>query len=136
MIRYPCVYTIQILPLSITRWITFITLPHGVKLSDDPTLGGFAAAHLFFRFVFRLSGFINVVLLVTTRPNILLFGSSRGVLPPGDPRAQAELQRQTEVQPQYERSDLYLPQFDGTRSGNPGSSQTRKDSEGIYTRDN
>lgn len=107
-------YTVQILPLSITRWITFVTLPHGISLAKDPMLGGYAPAHLISRFIFRLSGLINVILLVTTRPNILLLGSSRGVLAHDDPRAIAEIdQRPVEAPVDFERSDLYLPQFDG-----------------------
>lgn len=83
---YPIAYTVEILGYSIVRWVTFAK-PSGTSLEDDPTLFGFAAGQLFLRFVFRLSGFINVVLIVKTRPNVLLFGS-RGVLPEGDPRAQ------------------------------------------------
>jgi hypothetical protein len=45
----------------------------------------YATANLFFRFVFKLSGFVNVALILTTRPNVLLFGS-RGLLAPNDPR--------------------------------------------------
>jgi hypothetical protein len=87
--RYPLAYTLQTLPLSIVRWTTF--LDHMQPLAEDPTFGGYAAAHLIFFFVYRLSGFVNVVLVLTTRPNILLFGS-RGLLSPDDPRAKAELE--------------------------------------------
>jgi hypothetical protein len=60
----------------------------GVRERDKvhlPGHGGAAAAMLFFRFLFRLSGFVNVVLILWTRPNVLLFGSN-GELAEGDPR--------------------------------------------------
>lgn len=56
---------------------------------NEPSHTSAAIATLFFRFVFRLSGFVNVVLILTTRPNVLLFGS-RGVLPVGDYRRRPE----------------------------------------------
>jgi hypothetical protein len=117
--RYPFAYTIQVLPLSIVRWTTFIAQPHGLSLANDPTLGGFAATHLLFRFIFRLSGFVNVLLILVTRPNVLLFGS-RGVLAPNDPRVKAEAQQRLDVE-QDEKSEVHLPQVDGI--GNGGTSQ-------------
>jgi hypothetical protein len=54
-----------------------------------PEYASAAAAMLFFRFLFRLSGFVNVVLILWTRPNVLLFGSN-GELAAGDPRRERE----------------------------------------------
>ncbi|KAB5596250.1 hypothetical protein CTheo_235 [Ceratobasidium theobromae] len=84
MLLYPSAYTLQILGTSIVRWMSYIN-PSLIDL-ELPELAGMAAASLLFRWVLRLSGFINVLLILTTRPNVLLFGS-RGVLPVGDPRA-------------------------------------------------
>jgi hypothetical protein len=61
---------------------------HNPSLNDiqRPELAGMAAASLACRWVFRLSGFVNVILILTTRPNVLLFGG-RGSLAENDPRA-------------------------------------------------
>lgn len=52
-------------------------------------MASYAVASLFFRFVFRLGGAMNVALILTTRPNVLLFGS-RGLLAHNDPRLVSE----------------------------------------------
>ena len=71
--RYPAAYTFQVLGFSVIRWITFSD--PSLSNLQRPEMGGFAAASLFFRFIFRLGGFMNVVLVLTTRPNVLLIGS-------------------------------------------------------------
>lgn len=85
--RYPAAYTFQVLGFSIIRWIAFSNPSLGKIQSPD--MASLAAASFFFRFIYRLGGFFNVVLILTTRPNILLFGS-RGVLPHSDPRRERE----------------------------------------------
>lgn len=65
ILGYPVIYSIIILPLSIVRWITFAAGDKAVK-----SAGTFAVI-----FLFGLSGAANVLLLLTTRPNLLLFDS-------------------------------------------------------------
>jgi hypothetical protein len=66
--RYPLVYAISVLPLSAARWIGFVQESnHGVNRVP-------AAATLAVASIFALSGFFNVVLLLTTRPEAELFG--------------------------------------------------------------
>lgn len=84
---YPVSYTFQVLGFSVIRWVTFSDPSLG-KL-QSPEMSSFATGSFFFRFIFRLGGFINVVLILVTRPNVLLFGS-RGVLSHTDPRRQRE----------------------------------------------
>jgi hypothetical protein len=90
-------------------------------------LGGYAPAHLFFGFLCRLGGFTNVVLILMTRPNILLFGS-RGVLAPNDPRAgdRVEVRQSPNTGSEKKRgsSDVYLPQLGEFTPGHPGRIQT------------
>ncbi len=66
--RYPFVYAICVLPLSIVRFMTFVRELKG-GIDNLP-----AAATLVFSSIFQLSGFFNVLLLLTTRPDIGLFG--------------------------------------------------------------
>ncbi|KDN38726.1 hypothetical protein RSAG8_09276, partial [Rhizoctonia solani AG-8 WAC10335] len=77
MLWYPAAYTLLVLPLSIVRWSTF-TVPElrAVKLENDDVVfyAPMATATLVFHAVFRLSGIINVILVLATRPNVLLFG--------------------------------------------------------------
>ncbi|KEP53397.1 putative transmembrane protein [Rhizoctonia solani 123E] len=79
MLWYPAAYTMLVLPISIVRWSTF-TVPdlRAAKLDsiNDTVVfyAPMATATLIFHAVFRLSGIINVVLVLTTRPNVLLFG--------------------------------------------------------------
>ncbi|KIY72530.1 hypothetical protein CYLTODRAFT_388656 [Cylindrobasidium torrendii FP15055 ss-10] len=66
MLAYPIVYSISVLPLSIVRWINF---------SDKDALGNSdAAVTMVVECIYRLSGFVNVILLLSTRPNSGLFG--------------------------------------------------------------
>jgi len=64
MLAYPLVYCLLILPLSIVRWITFVQ--PGTYIPAGATLAVTA--------VFGLSGFLNVCLIMTTRPKSGLFG--------------------------------------------------------------
>lgn len=79
MLLYPAAYTLQTLGLSIIRW-----------LPRDQNDSSLIAPGLFFRCVFRLSGLVNVLLILHTRPNVLLFGS-RGVLAANDPRRSVQI---------------------------------------------
>ncbi|KAK0213163.1 hypothetical protein DFS33DRAFT_101077 [Desarmillaria ectypa] len=63
LIAYPVVYSILVLPLSVVRWITF---------SGKNQLG--SAANLIVISIYGLSGMMNVILLLVTRPNSMLFG--------------------------------------------------------------
>ncbi|KZV92211.1 hypothetical protein EXIGLDRAFT_718599 [Exidia glandulosa HHB12029] len=62
MLLYPAVYIILVLPLSVTRWIMF----SGHDISSTWTFVGIVPFHL--------SGLGNVLLLLLTRPSILVFG--------------------------------------------------------------
>ncbi|KAF8598559.1 hypothetical protein BDV93DRAFT_508845 [Ceratobasidium sp. AG-I] len=88
MLVYPAAYTFQVLGFSVVRWVTFSDPSLG-KL-QTPEMSSFAAASLFFRFIFRLGGFINAVLILTTRPNVLLIGSRSGLSPSDSQREQEE----------------------------------------------
>ncbi|KAF8274449.1 hypothetical protein EI94DRAFT_1713454 [Lactarius quietus] len=61
MLFYPLAYSLMILPLSIARWLEF----------DGKSVP--SAATFFGSSVFCLSGAINVLLFLTTRPQLLLF---------------------------------------------------------------
>ncbi|CAE7087974.1 unnamed protein product [Rhizoctonia solani] len=77
MLWYPAAYTLLVLPLSIVRWSTF-TVPDlsVIKVVNNNVVfyAPMATATLIFHATFRLSGIINVILVWTTRPNVLLFG--------------------------------------------------------------
>ncbi|EIM82772.1 uncharacterized protein STEHIDRAFT_160399 [Stereum hirsutum FP-91666 SS1] len=80
--RYPFVYSIVTLPLSVVRWIGFGLESHGSKV---PSAATFVAASLY-----GLSGFLNVLLILLTRPQLLLFGppitrTARGRAPSPSP---------------------------------------------------
>ncbi|CUA74517.1 hypothetical protein RSOLAG22IIIB_11277 [Rhizoctonia solani] len=77
MLWYPAAYTIIVLPISIVRWSTFTVHDLGaVKIQNDTVVfhAPMATATLVFHALFRLSGIINVILVLATRPNVLLFG--------------------------------------------------------------
>lgn len=65
MIAYPVVYSILVLPLSVVRWITF---------NGKNQLG--SEATLIVISIYGLSGMMNVILLLLTRPNSVLFGKT------------------------------------------------------------
>ncbi|KAK0195075.1 hypothetical protein F5146DRAFT_1109451 [Armillaria mellea] len=64
-LRYPVVYSILVLPLSVVRWITF---------NGRNQLG--SEANLIVISIYGLSGMMNVILLLVTRPNSVLFGNT------------------------------------------------------------
>lgn len=66
--RYPVVYSILILPLSVVRWIGFAQESGG----NANHVG--ATATMTVISIYGLSGACNVILLLTTRPNSILFG--------------------------------------------------------------
>ncbi|CAE6410613.1 unnamed protein product [Rhizoctonia solani] len=75
MLYYPAAYTALVLPLSIARWSTF-------NPSAPPDLGRTAAETPFMATaivvtIFGLSGVVNVIMFITTRPNVLGFGARR-----------------------------------------------------------
>jgi len=67
MLLYPGVYCISILPFSVVRWIGFIQ-ERGHRPNRVSATATFAVAA-----IYSLSGACNVVLLLTTRPDSLLF---------------------------------------------------------------
>ncbi|KAJ7745447.1 hypothetical protein DFH07DRAFT_748882 [Mycena maculata] len=75
MIAYPVCYSVLILPLSVVRWIGFTHSDAAI-----PSAAEFAVIS-----VYGLSGAINVLLLLNTRPNSVLFGD--GGVPTDDGRA-------------------------------------------------
>lgn len=66
--RYPLVYCILILPLSVVRWIGFVQERGGGENRVS------AASTLAVTALYGLSGVCNVILLLTTRPESVLFG--------------------------------------------------------------
>ena len=61
----------QILPLSVGRWLGFVQENHGGIHIPTTALVAVSAVYL-------LSGFANVVLFLFTRPNLLLFKDEDG----------------------------------------------------------
>ncbi|KAH8119308.1 hypothetical protein DFH11DRAFT_436935 [Phellopilus nigrolimitatus] len=66
ILGYPFVYSIIILPLTVTRWMSFSRS----GMNSVPSAATFAVIC-----IFGLSGALNVLLLLLTRPNLLLFDS-------------------------------------------------------------
>ncbi|QRW25714.1 integral membrane family protein [Rhizoctonia solani] len=93
----PLEYTILVLPASIARWM-YISRPNPPSVLDS-NMGQFATATLVFHSSFRLSGFINVVLILATRSGLLLINST-GELYPSDPRRVEEERNQDEIEQQ------------------------------------
>ncbi|EUC60569.1 integral membrane protein, putative [Rhizoctonia solani AG-3 Rhs1AP] len=91
----PLGYTILVLPISVVRWM-YISRPNPPSLLD-PNMGSLAAATLVFHSTFRLSGLINVLLVLFTRSGLLLVNST-GELYHGDPRREQEERRRDEHQ--------------------------------------
>jgi hypothetical protein len=60
MLFYPAVYIICIFPISVVRWLRFRDT---VEVSDSVTIGA--------AIVFASSGLLNVILYLTTRPNLI-----------------------------------------------------------------
>ncbi|KAF8580806.1 hypothetical protein K439DRAFT_281668 [Ramaria rubella] len=67
MLYYPAAYTLLVLPDSIVRFMGEAWQAQGRRLPFAPTLTGSA--------LFGLSGVVNVILFMMTRPNLLLFRS-------------------------------------------------------------
>jgi hypothetical protein len=115
---YPAAYTALVLPLSIARWSTF-------DPSAPPDLSRTAAetpftATAIVLCIFGLSGIVNVVMFVTTRPNVLGFGARR--------QARAEKLRE-------KGSGAMISTFGSIGpSGHPTGSSTG-DMEGLSMRD-
>jgi len=75
MLLYPACYCVLVLPLSLVRWIAYVTpVPFAASVT------GIA--------VFGLSGLVNVLLFSFTRPNLLLMNSKRRA-PPNPPTQQS-----------------------------------------------
>ncbi|KAG9031593.1 hypothetical protein FRB95_002522 [Tulasnella sp. JGI-2019a] len=74
LIWYPISYTALILPISIARWSSFPYMEI-VAVKDLPILRTSITV-----FIFGLSGLVNVLLFLWTRPHLLLFGPRRGLL--------------------------------------------------------
>jgi len=68
MLAYPFVYCVVILPFSVVRWIGFVHERNGGTIQVPSTITMAVGA------IFGLSGVCNVVLLLTTRPECVLFG--------------------------------------------------------------
>ncbi|KAG9084011.1 hypothetical protein FRC06_004274 [Ceratobasidium sp. 370] len=75
LLYYPAAYTALVLPPSVVRWLTFD--PNAPpNLTPTPADTPFTATAVIVCF-FGLSGFINVLLFISTRPNVLGFGARR-----------------------------------------------------------
>ena len=79
--RYPIVYSVLIIPLSVVRWVGFAK---EAKSGTNPTP---AEYHLAALAVFGLSGFLNTILLLTTKPRSGLFGTLMRTTKPRSPPA-------------------------------------------------
>lgn len=72
---YPAAYTALVLPLSIARWTTFDpSSPPAQPLTASQT--PFTATAIVVS-IFNLSGVVNVIMFISTRPNVLGFGARR-----------------------------------------------------------
>jgi len=69
ILAYPTVYSILILPVSVIRWIGFGLEARGID-NGIPAVATFIVDY-----TYTLSGFLNVSLLLLTRPHLLLFGA-------------------------------------------------------------
>jgi hypothetical protein len=76
--RYPLMYSVLVLPLSAVRWMTFYQANHGggMPISAAATFGVIA--------IYELSGAFNVILLFTTRSDVLLFHRKQRPQQPND----------------------------------------------------
>ena len=83
--RYPIVYSVIAVPITIVRWMGFA---EEIKYGVNPTPAEFNLAVLA---IFGLSGFLNAILLFTTRPQSGLFGRlmfTSEARPPSPPMAE------------------------------------------------
>jgi len=74
LIWYPISYTALVLPISIARWSSF---PTSASAQTDELPITKTAVTVF---IFGLSGLVNVLVFLTTRPHLLLFGPRRGLI--------------------------------------------------------
>ncbi|KDQ14687.1 hypothetical protein BOTBODRAFT_338488 [Botryobasidium botryosum FD-172 SS1] len=70
MILYPCAYAITVLPQTIARWAVKVNLE--IPVQDRPFAVVGAAVS-----IFGLSGFINVILFLSTRPSLFRLDDGR-----------------------------------------------------------
>lgn len=68
LFSYPIAYTFCVLPLSIMRWAEFVN----AGLLSNPRMN---APAMVFGATFSLMGFVDVALILYTRPGVLLIGS-------------------------------------------------------------
>jgi len=108
MLLYPCAYAITVLPQTIVRWAVRVNLQTPIQ---DRPFGATGAAIS----IFGLSGFINVVLFLSTRPSLFRLGNR------GRPRAQsnpgscshcAPLRAMGQSSPQQRDADRERASFD------------------------
>lgn len=113
--RYPFIYSIIILPLSLVRWST-------LSKNDDATTGCTetmpSAAAFFGVFLFGLSGAANVFLMLTTRPGLLLFGPD---LDQEDLDPEKDLATSQIVSGRMGNNNLSLPAMQGRLPDESGS---------------
>jgi hypothetical protein len=109
MIWYPICYTVLVLPLSIARWCAF----HPPKTKPDEMPFAVTAVVIA---MFGLSGVVNVVLIMLTRRNLLLFGQRRGVVNVG-----GCTQNQNQGQPGIEARNVGAPSAVPSQSQNAAS---------------
>ncbi|KAG8682799.1 hypothetical protein FRC08_014718 [Ceratobasidium sp. 394] len=76
LLYYPAVYTVLVLPLSVVRWMAFTN--HSFSDPQLPSMTSLATAQMVFHALYRLSGVINVALVLGTRPEVLLLGERGG----------------------------------------------------------
>ncbi|KAJ7736825.1 hypothetical protein B0H16DRAFT_1572738 [Mycena metata] len=72
MIAYPICYCVLLVPLSVVRWIGFVE-ERGGRMDSIPSAATLAVISLY-----GLSGASNVVLLLSTKPDSMLFGGWQG----------------------------------------------------------
>ncbi|KAG9079007.1 hypothetical protein FRC06_008006 [Ceratobasidium sp. 370] len=75
MLYYPAAYTILVLPVSVVRWMGFTHRSSAASL---------ATAQITFHALYRLSGVINVALVIGTRPGVLLLDEEEDQPQPAD----------------------------------------------------
>jgi hypothetical protein len=85
---YPIIYSILVLPLSVVRWLQFTN--NSIAIGSEAT---FIVMSLH-----ELSGFLNVLLLMITRPDSILFGKEinpdgHGMLPASPRQSTVALNR-------------------------------------------
>jgi len=74
LIWYPISYTALVLPISIARWSSFPAV-EDTPVNQLPILKTSITV-----FIFGLSGLVNVLVFISTRPHLLLFGPRRGLV--------------------------------------------------------